>query len=67
MARNSFVAITQSRLDDARRQLRGAVVDFDLPDEKILELRADARRAFEELKELDRKARKKGLFSFLGF
>ncbi len=67
MARNTFIAIAQSRLDDARRQLRGAVVDFRIPDEKILELRANARHAFEELAELDRKARKKGLFGFLGF
>ncbi len=70
MARNSFVAFAQSKLDETRREVRSAVVDFDVPDEKIIELRQSARRAYEELKELDRKASKQskqGLFGFLGF
>jgi len=67
MARNPLVAYGQSRLNDARRALRDAVEDFSVPDDKILELRENARRAFEELKELDRRAAEKGLFGFLKF
>jgi hypothetical protein len=67
MARNSFVAFSQQKLHEARRALRDAVDDFDVPDEKVLELREKARRAFEELRELDRQAAKRGLFGFLKF
>jgi hypothetical protein len=67
MARNSFVAFAQSKLDETRREVKNAVVDFDIPDEKILELRKSARRAFDELKELDQQAARKGLFGFLKF
>jgi hypothetical protein len=65
--RNSLVAYGQQRLDEARRALHDAVDDFSVPDDKVLELRKDAQRAFEELKEIDRKAVKRGLFGFLGF
>ena len=67
MARNSFVAFSQQKLHDARRALRDAADDFEVSDEKVLELREKARRAFEELKELDRQAAKSGLFGFLKF
>ena len=65
MARNSLVAFAQTRLDEARRKAREALVDFNVPDETVLELREEAKRAYDELKELDRRA-KGGLFSFLG-
>jgi predicted ribonuclease toxin of YeeF-YezG toxin-antitoxin module len=57
----------KSKLDLARREMRGAVINLDVPDDKLLELRADTRRLFEEVKELERKAAKKGLFGILGF
>jgi len=57
----------KSKLDLARREMRGAVINLDVPDDKLLELRADTRRLFEEVKELERKVAKKGLFGFLGF
>jgi hypothetical protein len=66
MARNSLIAFAQAKLDETRRQARDAVVDFSIPDETVLELRKEARRAYEELKEFDRRVAKKGLFSFLG-
>ena len=53
-------AATQSKLDDTRRALREAAIDFSVPDDKLLELR----RAFAEL---DRKAAKKDLFGLLKF
>jgi hypothetical protein len=67
MAGDSILAHTKSKLDLARRELRGAVINLDVPDDKLLQLRADTRRLFEEVKELERKAAKKGLFRFLGF
>jgi len=66
MASRSLIAFAQAQLDDARRALRDAAVDFVVSDGEVLELRAVARRAYEELAKLDRKAAKKGLFSFLG-
>ena len=64
MARNSLVAFGQQRLDQARRALHDAVDDFSVPEDKVIELRKDAQHAFEELKELDRKAAKGRLFRF---
>ena len=64
---NALIAEAQKKLDAARRELRSAVVDFDLTDEQILELRANARRVYNELAELDRKKLKRGIFGFLGF
>jgi len=40
----------KSKLDLARREMRGAVINLDVPDDKLLELRADTRRLFEEVK-----------------
>lgn len=67
MARNTMVAYAQERFDKARRAAVDAVTDFSVPDEKVLELREAARRALEELKELDRRQAKKGFFGFLKF
>ena len=67
MAKNQIIAYAQSKLDDARRALHDAVEDFSIPDEKVVELREAARRAFQELKELDRKAAKRGVLGILGF
>jgi len=67
MARNSRVAYAQTLLNDARRALHDAVDDFSIPHETLLELRAESQRAFEEVKELDGKAARGGLFGFLKF
>jgi hypothetical protein len=66
MAKNSLIEFAQAQLDEARRALRTAAVDFDVPDEKVLELRAVARRAYEDLAELDRRAAKKGFLGLFG-
>lgn len=62
---HALIADAQARLDEARRQLRLAAINFDVPDEELLELRAKARNVYNELAALDRKKLKKGLFSFL--
>ena len=67
MAGKSLLAHMESQLDVSRRQIREAAIDFTIPDDKVLELRADTRQLFEEVKELERKSGKKGLFRFLGF
>lgn len=64
---HALIAEAQRKLDVARRELRSAVMDFDVSDEQILEMRANARRVYDELAELDRKKLKRGLFAFLGF
>jgi hypothetical protein len=67
MAKNALVAFLQSKLDDARRELRAAVVDFDIPDDKLLELRDNARRTWLELREQDRHLARKGLLESFKF
>jgi len=67
MAKNSLIALLQEKLDSARRELRSAVIDFDVSDERLLELRASARQIFSELKEQDRQAAQKGLLAALKF
>jgi hypothetical protein len=67
MAKDSLLAHMKSKLDLARGEMRGAVIDFSIPDEKLLELRANARRILEEVQQFERKAAKRGLFGFLGF
>jgi uncharacterized tellurite resistance protein B-like protein len=62
---HALIADAQARLDEARRQLRLAAMNFDVPDEELLELRTKARNVYNELAALDRKKLKKGLFSFL--
>ena len=66
MSGRSLISFAQAQLDEARRALKDAAVDFSVSDEQVLELRAAARRAYEELTALDRKAAKKGLLGFLG-
>ena len=57
----------QSKIDEAQRALLEAVEDFDVSDAKLLELRGNARRASEELKNLERKAAIKRLLNFMQF
>jgi hypothetical protein len=57
----------QARCDEAGRQLQDAVLDFNVPDEKVLEIREKARRAFQEIAMWERQAAKKHLLSFLKF
>lgn len=64
---HALIADAQARLDTARRELRLAAINFDIPDEELIELRARARQVYDELAQLDRKKLKKGLFSFLKF
>ena len=67
MSRNPIVTFAQDRLDGARREIKAAVIDFDVSDEKLLELRANARAAYEELRALDAKLLKKGMLSLFKF
>ncbi|MGA3063595.1 MAG: hypothetical protein ABSD90_10265 [Methylocystis sp.] len=67
MSRNPIVTFAQDRLDAARREIKAAVIDFDVSDEKLLELRANARAAYEELRALDAKLLKKGVLSLFKF
>ena len=62
---NALIADAQARLDQARRELKSAVLDFDVSDDRLLELRASARRVYDELSALDRKKLKRGFFGFL--
>ncbi|MEF3365349.1 hypothetical protein V3H18_02255 [Methylocystis sp. 9N] len=64
---HALIADAQARLDQARRELKSAVLDFDVSDEKLLEMRVAARKVYDELKQLDRKKLKSGLFGFLKF
>jgi hypothetical protein len=64
---HALIADAQARLDEARRQLRLAAINFDIPDDELLELRARARNVYEELAGLDRKKLKGSLFSALKF
>ena len=67
MSRNPIVTFAQDRLDAARREIKAAVIDFDVSDEKLLELRANARAAYEEVRALDAKLLKKGMLSLFKF
>ncbi len=64
---HALIADAQARLDQARRELKSAVLDFDLPDEQLLEMRVATRKVYDELKELDGKKLRKGLLGFLKF
>jgi len=63
------VVFAQKRLDDARRNLKSAALDFAVSDEQLLEVRAEARNAFTELKALDDKVARsrQGLLGILKF
>jgi hypothetical protein len=64
---HALIADAQARLDEARRELRLAAVNFEVPDEQLLELRANAKKIYDELAALDRKMLKRGLFRSLKF
>jgi hypothetical protein len=65
---HALIAEAQRKLDAARRELKSAAINFDVPDEALLELRAEARKVFEELSALDQKMiRKQGFLGFLRF
>jgi hypothetical protein len=64
---NALIADAQARLDQARRELKSAVLDFEVPDDKLLELRAATRQVYDELSALDRKKLRRGLLGFLKF
>jgi hypothetical protein len=61
----SLLAHMRSQLEMASRQLADTVIDFNVADDKVLELRSDALRMQEEVKELERKSR--GVLGFLRF
>ncbi|WP_292528390.1 hypothetical protein [Methylocystis sp.] len=67
MKLNLLIADAQTRLDQARRELKSAVLDFDVSDDKLMEMRAAARRVYDELGALDRKKLKRGFLGFLKF
>jgi hypothetical protein len=67
MTANARITFAQNRLDAARREIKQAVIDFSVPDENLLALRANAREAYQELKALDRKTLRKGLLSLIKF
>jgi hypothetical protein len=64
---HALIADAQARLNEARRELRLAAINFEVPDDQLLALRADARKIYDELAALDRKKLNKGLLGFLKF
>jgi hypothetical protein len=63
MANRNIVRLLETKFDEAQRDLRSAVIDFKIGDDKLLELRAAVRRAEQDLQEAKRK---KGLLGILG-
>jgi hypothetical protein len=61
----SLLAHMRSQFEMASRKVADAAIDFNVPDDKVLELRSDALRLQEEVRELEHKSR--GLLGFLGF
>lgn len=65
---HASIAEAQKKLDAARRELKSAAINFDISDEALLALRADARKVYEELSVLDQKLLKRqGFLGFLRF
>lgn len=65
---HALIAEAQKKLDAARRELKNSAINFDVADEELLQIRANARRIYDELKALDeKKLSRKGLFGFLKF
>ncbi len=61
----SLLQHEKQRLDDARRQMGLAALDFTIPDDKLLEMREEVRRQQGEVRSLERKSKRLfGLFSF---
>jgi hypothetical protein len=63
MANKNIVRLLETKFSEAQRDLRSAVIDFDISDEKLLELRAALRRAEQDLQGAKRK---KGILGVLG-
>ena len=63
MANWKTVDLAQRKLNAALGDLRAAILDFSVSDEKVLELRAEARRADEEPRKT---TDKKGLLGLFG-
>lgn len=61
----TLLEIEKARFEDARRQIGLAALDFTIPDEQILEMRADVRRLQDGVKKLERKS--KSFFGLFGF
>lgn len=65
---HASIAEAQKKLDAARRELKSAAINFDISDEALIALRADARKVYEELSVLDQKLLKRqGFLGFLRF
>ncbi|MGJ0510267.1 MAG: hypothetical protein ACR652_24745 [Methylocystis sp.] len=62
MANKTLAAYAEEKLEDARRNLGLAAMDFSIPDERLLEIRNAVRQATIETRRL----KKKGLLGFLG-
>ncbi len=54
----TLVEQMKADLEDARRQLGLAALDFDIPDDRLLEMRSDLRRERDEVRERERKSKK---------
>ncbi len=67
MTNDARVTFAQNRLNAARAELRAAVIDFSIPDEKLLEMRANGRAAYEEMRALNSQKLKKSVFAALKF
>jgi hypothetical protein len=63
MANRNLTSYAQQKLEEAKRNLRGAVNDFSISDEQIIELRQSVRLLAQEAA---RMKKKKGFFGFLG-
>ncbi len=63
MANKTLASYAEQKLEEARRDLGLAAMDFSIPDEKILEIRASVREAAQDVQKMKKK---KGLLGFLG-
>lgn len=61
----TLLEIEKVRFEDARRQVGLVAMDFSIPDEQFLEMRAEVRRMQDNVKKLEKKS--KGLFGIFGF
>ena len=63
MANKNLAVYAQQKLEEAKRNLLGAVNDFSISDEQIIELRQLVRHAAQEAAQMKKK---KGFFGFFG-
>jgi hypothetical protein len=56
--KNSLLQHMKTELEDARRQLGLAAMDFSTPDDRLLELREKLRRQQDEVAAMERKSKK---------